>query len=143
VERTEALLAAGIKTITVGYGDNADEEALDAIAAAGGTEFDEYLPAVDSEALQDALETVGGSIISCIFEIDEPDASADPDNVNFYFDDEVVPYDEDCAAGVGWTWVDPPDNTMIEFCEEACNELQGGLVDEVSAKFGCPTVGIE
>ena len=86
---------------------------------------------------------IATAIISCIFEIDEPEASADPDNVNFYFDDEVVPYDEDCAEGIGWTWVDPPDNTMVEFCDEACAELQGGFVDTVSAKFGCPTVTLD
>jgi hypothetical protein len=63
--------------------------------------------------------------------------------VNFFFDGEIVYYDEDCALGVGWTWVDPPDNTQVEFCAEACQQLQDGEVDEISAVFGCPTEIIE
>ncbi|MBN2449003.1 MAG: hypothetical protein JXR77_01355, partial [Lentisphaeria bacterium] len=74
--------------------------------------------------------------------LDEPEASADPDNVNFYFDGEVVPYDEDCGAGVGWMWSNE-DHTEVTFCEQACAELQGGGVDLVTAKFGCPSVPVE
>jgi len=142
VDRTTQLLAAGIKTIAIGYSESADAAAMDAIAANGGSEFTSYLSANDEEALIDAFETIGGSIVSCIFEIEEPDASADPDNVNFYFDDVVIPYDEDCAAGTGWTWVDEA-HTTVQFCDAACAQLQGGGVESVSAMFGCPTVEIE
>ena len=53
-------------------------------------------------------------------------------------DNEVVPYDEECAEGIGWTWTDAT-HTAVEFCEEACAELQGGEVETISALFGCPT----
>ena len=33
-------------------------------------------------------------------------------------------------------------NTVL-FCEEACAQLQGGEVDTISAKFGCPTIPVE
>ena len=94
------------------------------------------------EAHVDVHADMAGAIVSCSFEIEEPDATADPDNVNFYFDDVVVPYDEDCAAGTGWTWANE-DNTEVLFCEEACAELQGGGVEVVSARFGCPTIVVE
>jgi len=141
-DRTESLLDAGIKTMVIGYTENADETALNAIAAAGGTQFTSFVEALDQAALENALDTIAASIISCTFELNEPDASADPDNVNFYFDGEVVPYDEDCAQGTGWMWLDE-EHTQVEFCEEACAELQGGFVDQVTAKFGCPTVSVE
>jgi hypothetical protein len=142
VDRTSQLLLAGIKTIAIGYSESADAAAMDAIAANGGSEFTSYLSANDETALIAAFETIAGSIVSCIFEIEEPDASADPDNVNFYFDDEVIPYDEGCAGGTGWTWVDE-EHTTVQFCDAACAQLQGGGVENVSAKFGCPTVEIE
>jgi hypothetical protein len=142
VDRTSQLFDAGIKTIAIGYSESADAAAMDAIAANGGSEFTTYLSANDEDALIGAFETIAGSIVSCVFEIEEPDASADPENVNFYFDDVVIPYDEGCAAETGWTWVDEA-HTIVQFCDAACADLQGGGVDSVSAKFGCPTIEIE
>jgi len=132
----------GIKTFVIGFGAAVDADQLNAIAANGGTEFDTFFPADDEAELYDALETIASAVISCVFDIEEPEATANPDDVNFFFDDEIVYYDEDCAAGVGWTWVDD-DHTQVEFCEAACQQLEDGLVDEISAIFGCPTEAIE
>jgi hypothetical protein len=141
-QRTGWLLTAGVKTMVIGYTENADETAMNAIAAAGGSQFPTFIPALDQSALEAALATIASAIVSCSFELDEPEASADPDNVNFYFDGEVVPYDEDCAQGLGWMWANA-EHTQVTFCDAACAELQGGTVDLVSAKFGCPTIPVE
>ena len=100
-----------------------------------------FLVADDSASLLDAFDTIAEAVVPCEYDIDDPDASADPDKVNFYFDDEVVPYDEDCAEGIGWTWTDES-HTAVEFCNLACDQL---LLDVsmVTAKFGCPTVYVE
>jgi hypothetical protein len=119
-----------------------DANQLNVIAQNGGTAFDTYLVASDGDELQDAFEAIASSVIGCVFTIDEPEATADPENVNFYFDDEVVPYDPDCEYGVGWTWTDET-HTEVLFCDEACVELQGGSVGTVSAKFGCPSAPVE
>ncbi|MFO8074270.1 MAG: vWA domain-containing protein [Polyangia bacterium] len=141
----------GIRTFAIGFGDDAvsadvAEDQLGAIAANGHTDVDQYLDAADEEALYAALDVIAESAVSCTYSIDEPDASADPDNVNFYFEvegaEEVVPYDEDCQEGLGWTWIDE-EHTEIEFCEQPCQQLQTGEVTEISAKFGCPTVVVE
>lgn len=136
------LLAAGIKTFVVGFGSGVDATQLNVIAANGGTSQTSYIVATDGAALQSAMESIASEVVSCEYAIDEPDASADPDQVNFYFDDEVVGYDEDCLDGSGWTWGDD-EHTIVIFCEEACDLLQSGDVDVVSARFGCPTEVIE
>jgi hypothetical protein len=141
-EKTSELLDYGIQTFVIGFGSGVDDDQLDAIAENGGTAFTEYLYADDQASLEGALEAIAASVVSCIYNVDEPDAQADPDNVNFFFDGEIVYYDEDCAAGEGWTWVDE-DHTQVEFCDEACQQLQDGDVDEISAVFGCPTEVIE
>ena len=81
----------------------------------------------------------------CEYDIDDPDASADPDKVNFYLGDneDPLPMDDDCSQGdEGWTWTDAEKN-RIRFCEKTCDELKQGGYSEVSATFGCPTVVIQ
>jgi hypothetical protein len=139
---TAQLLGNGIKTFVIGFGSGVSAAQLNAIAQNGGTPFTTYFNAQNGEQLQEALETVAASVVSCVWDIEEPAATADPDNVNFYFDDEVVPYDENCEMGIGWTWTDES-HTQVEFCDGACDQLVAGGVDEISAMFGCPTVVIE
>jgi hypothetical protein len=142
VTMTQQLVDAGIRVFVIGFGEGVDESQLNAIAQSGGTDFTTFFDANDSQSLQDALEIIAASVVTCVYNIDSPDASADPDNVNFFFDGEVVLYDEGCAEGIGWTWVDE-DHTQVEFCQGPCAELQGGTVTTISAKFGCPTQIVE
>jgi hypothetical protein len=79
------------------------------------------------------------SIASCSFELRDPNASADPDKVNFFFDGTPVPYDADCAVGDGWKWNDDS-HSAITFCANACKKLNEGEVATVSAEFGCEQV---
>jgi hypothetical protein len=64
---------------------------------------------------------------------------SDPDKVNFYFNGEVVPFDESCKQGVGWMWENQT-HTQMRFCEQSCAVLRAGHVSSVGAKFGCPVV---
>lgn len=136
------LAASGIKTFVIGfhYSSKDDPEFLDQIAAGGGTGTDVIL-AEDQAALQKALEQVAGKVVSCLFSVNPESANADPNKVNFYFDKEVVPLDDNCASGTGWQWTDDH-HTIIEFCAESCAELRAGNVDEVSARWGCKTIVI-
>ena len=89
--------------------------------------------------LTTALNQIASSVVSCVYEIDtEETDDVDFDEVNFYFDDEVVYWDEDCTQGIGWRWVDD-EKSAVEFCDQACDQLQAGDVDNISATFGCPT----
>jgi von Willebrand factor type A domain len=139
---TQLLLAAGIKTVVIGFGTGVDPDQLDAIASEGGTPWSTYFTASDQLSLENAFDQIAASVISCTYDIDEPSAEANPDEVNFYFDDVVVAYDDGCTTGEGWTWVDAG-HTQVEFCPQACNDLKAGNIAEISARFGCPTVIVE
>jgi hypothetical protein len=128
-----------IMTFVIGFGAGADPAQLNAIAAAGGTGLNQYIDAQNEQELQDALTNIGASVASCVYEIEPQDETeVNMDEVNFFFDGELVGYDEDCALGVGWTWVDE-EKTAVEFCDEACQQLKDGEVSNISAEFGCPT----
>ncbi len=138
-EAAARLNDVGIRTIVVGYAEAAEGEVLDAIARNGGTPFDTYIPAVDQAALEAALETIAGAISSCAFEVDDPGPSSDPSKVNFYMNGTVVPFDDGCRAGTGWTWQDAA-HTRMRFCDAPCEQLRDGFVSNIDAKFGCPVV---
>jgi hypothetical protein len=141
---TQDLVAAGIGVFVIGFGSGVDADQLNAIASNGGlpAPYDQFIPANDQTTLEGALNEIASQVITCIYNIGTPDASANPDDVNFYFDDVIVYYDEDCAVGSGWTWVDAA-HTQVEFCPDACDQLQDGSVDNIKATWGCPTEIIE
>jgi hypothetical protein len=136
------LYNGGNPVYVIGVGDSIDwNTVMDGIADAGGTTG--YYPAEDSSDLVAALQTIVGDIITCEFDIDwttlPEEASEDQSLVNFYGDGEIIEYDEGCADGTGWTWVD--DDTVL-FCDESCADLKGGTWDTVTATFGCDSVTI-
>jgi hypothetical protein len=139
VSMTSLLVELGVKVIVVGFNVVVDSEQLNAIAANGGTEFTTYLNASDEASLNEALTTIGTSIVSCIFNIDAPDASANPDLVNFYFDEDLVYMDDDCSSGSGWRWANE-EHTQVEFCPDSCDLIANGDVGEIKATFGCQTI---
>ncbi len=136
---TSGLVALGIRVMVIGFNVNVSSEQLDTIAANGGTTFTEYLNATDEASLVAALNAMGATIAQCVWNIDAPDASANPDLVNFYFDGVVLPYDEGCSSGAGWRWAND-EHTQVEFCADSCALVTGGEVDDITAIFGCDTV---
>jgi hypothetical protein len=140
-ELTAALLSdREVMTYVIGFGDQADADQLNAIASAGGTSATEYFDAQDQSQLEKALNEIVGNSVSCVYDIEEQEEDEiDMDKVNFYFDDEIVKLDADCAKGSGWTWLNDQ-KSKIQFCEEACNKLKNRKVKDISATFGCPTV---
>lgn len=142
VATVEELLGNGISTFVIGFGAGVDAQQLNVIAAAGGTPYDTYFVATDTVGLETAFAEIAASVVSCEYVLEYPDDEVDPEEVNFYFDGELVYQDPDCAEGVGWTWVDPEQTTVL-FCDEACAELKSGEEIVISATFGCPTQSIE
>jgi hypothetical protein len=132
-----------IKTIVVGFGEGADPNQLNAIAGEGGTRFDTYLDADDGDQLTETLTEIVSSVaVPCSFELGEYDPrTVNMNDVNFYINQIVVPYDEGCAADQGWTWGNE-EKTIVEFCEAACAQMTPDTVQEISAKIGCPRIGI-
>ena len=139
INLTSLLVSMGIKVIVVGFTIDVDPAQLNAIAANGGTDFTTYLDAADETSLNAAFTAIGSSIINCVFNIDAPSASANPDQVNFYFDEDLIPMDDDCSSGSGWHWLDE-EHTQVEFCPDTCDLLASGDVEEIRATFGYDTI---
>lgn len=135
----ELLETWGIRTFAIGFGDTEGDmvRELDAVAEAGGTAFDDFFPITSDTHLAEAFDEISTSIVTCVYTVAEPDESADPSAVNFYFDGDVVGYDESCETG--WRWVDR-EGLQIEFCGAACDRLKSGAALRIEARFGCETV---
>jgi hypothetical protein len=137
---TEAAVAAyekeGIDTYVVGMpGSEAYRAVLGRLAVAGNTArpgATPYYAVSDTNELSDALRSIGARVaISCDLPLTE--APPDPDLVNVYFDQQVVPKgDSD-----GWRY---RGEKIIQFQGDACAQLSSGDVLNVQVLSGCPTV---
>ncbi|MCP4601864.1 MAG: VWA domain-containing protein [Proteobacteria bacterium] len=139
---TDELCKKGINTYAIGFGEGASPAQLNAIARNGCTGRKQYIVANNQQELEKALNDIAATAVSCVYELNEVDDDADPNETNFYFDDDVVGYDEDCAKEKGWTWTDDT-QSKVEFCKEACEILKGGTIHNIRATFGCPVVPVE
>jgi hypothetical protein len=132
------LADLGIGTIVIGFGDGANPDQLNAIAAAGGTVFDTYIDAQDGDALDAALNDIASTVVvSCLFKLNNYDPeTVNTDRVNVLFDGTPVPRDNGCAKGEGWTWADD-ERTTIQFCEGACTQIENDSVDSIQIQIAC------
>jgi len=130
----DAMRADGIRTFVIGMSTAAVEwgDVLGQMAEHGGTE--RFYAAEDPTELQAAFEAITGMVATCEFDLNPSDA-ADPNQVNFYFDDEVVPRDP--TSSNGWNWTD---EDTITFYGSYCDLIMSGSVGVISAKYGCPTI---
>ncbi|MBN2525192.1 MAG: VWA domain-containing protein [Deltaproteobacteria bacterium] len=128
----------GIKTIVIGFGEGADPDQLNAIAAAGGTPFTQYLSADNGDELKSALSQIAETVVvSCDFKL----GTFQSDNVDYNrvvvtFDGKAIPRDDNCAKNRGWTFSDSS-HTAIEFCQAACATLEDGDVSGVKVQLAC------
>jgi hypothetical protein len=142
-----ALKNAGYRTFVLGVGDSGDwAPVMQNIATQGGGQ---YFNVSDTGTLISTLQNITGSLVECKFDLDWNAIDAgvdDPSKVNFYCKknpgDPVGPtnlvgFDDNCASGSGWDWVDAD---TVMFCDQACEALKDGTCTVVTATFGCPTV---
>jgi len=137
----EIHLVQGIDIYVVGVGGvlGAWDDTMNAIAMAGGTGA--FYPAEDSSALQAAFFAITSALVDCSFTVDwealGEGTSTDQSLVNLFGDGLLIPYDEGCAGGAGWQWID---EDTIELCEELCGDYADGVISEISATFGCESI---
>jgi hypothetical protein len=142
----------GVTTIMVGFSVDATyETTLNAVGLNGGyspypaaSSGDYYFTAEDSTTFETALEEIVSNIVPCTYPVDTTGPDINPDEVNFYFDGVVVPYNPDCSTmppgpDVGWMWTSPAQDE-VEFCTSTCQELKDGDVEDITATFGCPSI---
>ncbi|MCP4678999.1 MAG: VWA domain-containing protein [Deltaproteobacteria bacterium] len=138
---TQDLFQVGVRTFVIGFGAGVSESQLNAIAKNGGTGVSEFFDAEDQQSLEAALAIIGASAVSCTYGLTLPNEDSDASKVNVYFDNDVVGFDSECLHDKGWDWTDST-HTAVEFCQEACDELKTGDVDEVKATFGCKSIPV-
>ena len=116
-------------------GSEAYRAMLGRLAVAGNTAragSTPYYAVSDTNELSDALRSIGAQVaISC----DLPLAVApdDPNLVNVYFDNRVIPND----SRDGWHYTG---ESGIQFTGTACAQLTSGGVLNVQVLSGCPTL---
>lgn len=135
VAAVQKLADAGVKTYVIGMpGSELYASVLDSLAVAGGEArpgSPRYYPVKNTSDLGNTLKQIGVDVaISCDISLDS--APPDPDLVNVYFDQKLVPSD----PVDGWVWTD---STSIQIRGPACNELLSGAVLQVQVVAGCPT----
>jgi hypothetical protein len=149
------LFDAGVKTYLVRYGSatgsTPEQEAqLRAIVDNGGTAVTDasdpakkpYIDATDDATLTAALASISNSLASCSFELGGVPHDADKQNVNLYFNGEVIPYDMAGDKRQGWGWLDAQ-KTTVELFGESCVAFKTNRRSSVIVELGCaPVVAI-
>jgi hypothetical protein len=135
----------GIKTFAIGFdlsGDTDGQAQLNAIAEAGGTTFTSFIPVSDEATLTDALNSIGAAVASCEYTIEWTEdelATIDLDLVDIWIDGNPAGFNETCAGGTGWRWVDDA-HTTFELCDGTCATLADGSV--ISVIVGCEPIPV-
>lgn len=136
VNAASAYAAAGIPLYVVGMPGSAPYTAvLDEVAVAGGTALPgsspKYYRVDDKSQILAALQKVAAKIVAtCTFDLTEP--PGDPNAVNVYFDQKVVPKD----PVNGWSI----EGKRVTLLGTACERVMSGEVLGVRIIAGCPTV---
>lgn len=133
-----ALKSAGFLTYVVGIpGSGPYAGILDSFAVSGGTATGAASPkyyrvdASGEQALLAALKKIAAKIIAtCEFKLKEP--PKDPDAVNVYLDEAVVPADPTS----GWKI----DGDTVTLVGDTCARVLNGDVLDVRIIVGCPTI---
>ncbi len=124
-----------IKTFVVGFGGEVDAATLDAMAQAGGTARPSapfYYQADSAAELMAAFDAIGGSVLSCSYQL--MGTPADPADLYIYFDGAGVT--RDTTHTMGWDY-DPATN-QITFYGADCTLLRTGQVTDLVLVYGCP-----
>ncbi len=150
VSAAAAAAKANIPTYVIGVGD---VNALDQIAAAGGTTKSFTVstsnPAQTSAEFGAALATIRGAALSCEYKV--PDAPAgktlDLGTVNVVYTTgagtaDTLAYSKDCATP-GWHYDNPSAPTKIQLCTATCNTVKADNAAKVSIELGCATKGTD
>ncbi len=134
----QELFGLGTKTFAIGFGRDTNEVELDEIVLNGGTGEMTYLDAQNEQELETALQQIVATVVSCEYDLSDLGLDVSKDDVNIYFDDEVLYLDHECKNGIGWTWASQEKDKIL-FCDQACNTMKNAGVISISATFGCPS----
>jgi hypothetical protein len=145
---SDTLAYNGVRTFAIAI-QGADINALDLIAAAGGT-TQAIDVTMDTTLFAAAMEDIQKQVLSCEFDIPDPQmGNFDPTKVNVKYTPggggpaQDIPQASDladCGGMPGWYYDDPDDPTQILLCPATCDLVQSDPDAQVTFAFGCPTI---
>ncbi len=134
------MLAAGVKTFVIGFGNGVNANQLNNFADAGGVPNNDplnptlhYYQANDATSLQAAFATIAGSIVGCTFTLSG--TPPDPSKIYVFFDNVKVARDTTHSAG----WDYDPATNQITFYGTDCDKVKTQQVQDIDVVFGCDT----
>jgi hypothetical protein len=134
VSTLEALYAErGISTYVVGFGGEVSARWLGEYAVAGGVPRQgevSYYQADDAQQLADALNEIGGQLITCAYRL----AELPPDPSRLYVSVNQTPVARDPNRNDGWDYADG----ILTFYGAACTALSDLEVLDLQITYGCP-----
>jgi hypothetical protein len=93
-----------------------------------------YYEANDQAELDQAMQDIINSTLSCVVDLDP--TPPEPDNIEVWVDGVLIPEITDCATENGWMYVPPtPPWDTIEFCGTACDDFRD--FGEADIKYFC------
>lgn len=139
---TQAITMAasmGYRTFVVGIGNVADGvSALNAFANAGGVPqmgaATSYYAATDSQALEQAFNTIVGVAASCNFAVPTPPPTSTRSSINVQGDGKDIP--KDTTHMNGWDYTDQ-NMTSIQVYGSYCDQVKAGQISAVTIIFKC------
>ncbi len=134
-EKLELLRNAGVDTYVIGVLGLSDfDNVMNRLAVAGGQPRPGRRAYYDVESLEELSDTVRaiGLTLTQQCDIRLTDRPAFSNELNVYFDAEVVPFDSEN----GWSIEDD----LVTLNGSSCDTLQSGRVTEVQMVSGCETI---
>ncbi len=134
VSTLEALYAdRGISTYVVGFGGEVSARWLGEYAVAGGVPRQgevSYYQADDAQQLEDALNEIGGQLITCAYRL----AELPPDPSRLYVSVNQNAVARDPTRANGWDY----EEGLLTFYGAACTDLTDLEVLDLQVTYGCP-----
>lgn len=142
IDAVAALASDGIPTWVIGYDTPQLTATLNAMAAAGGTGRDTYIPVDDQVTLSAALDGIAADLVSCTYTLSV--SPGDPSYVRVLLDGQPVPHSSQLTDG----GVDPgttgtfvlEDGGRVRLEGAACERLQDGLTHQLTITRECEPV---
>ncbi len=143
VEAITAAKAAGYPTYVIGVLDLIEDDGavprLNAMAEAGGTALSDnpiapkFFQAQSQEELTNALKTVTGQVVSCVFEL----TSKPPVPTNIAVSVNGTWLEQDATKAQGWDYTSDQ-YVALELHGDACQQVKTASENKVDIIFGCP-----
>lgn len=133
----QQLHAQGVTTFVVGFGGAVDAAQLNKLAVAGGAAQSgttKYFRADTAGELDQALQTIAGTVVGCSYRVDPPPQDLAQTFV-WFSGTELVPRDPGHMAG----WDYDATTQMITLYGMYCDRLKSLAVTRLDVIFGCPS----